>query len=244
MLLIVMFESGTWRARPGQAITFGRAEKCTIRLPAGDHGLSRSAGSFSFHDGAWWLRNDSSSSLLCLSGDRGFRVDLPPGMQIPVQQWHAKVRLQGVLASYTLRLRLPDLDDLPGTGGEPAQAGGAPAAPPAPRTGDRAVTSTRYRAHLTESDRLVLAARFEEYLDWRQAGAPAPRSAKETAERIGWQPHTVAKRCENLRDRYSRLGVPGLHGPRALEDLAALLISTGELTADDLRRLPAKAVRS
>jgi hypothetical protein len=102
------------------------------------------------------------------------------------------------------------------------------------------VTSTRYRARLTDSDRLVLAARFEEYLSWRHAGAPALRSAKDTAERIGWQPHTVAKRCENIRDRYSRLGVPGLHGPRALEELAALLISTGELTTDDLRRLPAQ----
>jgi hypothetical protein len=34
--------------------------------------------------------------------------------------------------------------------------------------------------------------------------------------------------------------VPGLRGPRALEELATLLISTGELTADDLRRLPAR----
>jgi len=35
--------------------------------------------------------------------------------------------------------------------------------------------------------------------------------------------------------------VPGLRGPRALEELAVLLISTGELTADDLRRLPSHA---
>ena len=90
-------------------------------------------------------------------------------------------------------------------------------------------------------DRLVLAARFETYLTWRHAGDPAPRSARETAERIGWQAHTVAKRCENIRDRYVRLGVPGLRGPRALEELALLLVSTGELTAADLRRLPANA---
>jgi hypothetical protein len=84
----------------------------------------------------------------------------------------------------------------------------------------------------------VLAARFEEYLTWRHAGAPAPRSATETADRIGWQAHTVAKRCENVRNRYIRLGVPGLRGPRALEELAQLLMSTGTLTADDLRLLP------
>jgi hypothetical protein len=96
------------------------------------------------------------------------------------------------------------------------------------------------RAPLTGTDRLVLAARFEAYLTWRHAGDPAPRSARDTAQRIGWQPHTVAKRCENIRDRYVRLGAPGLRGPRALEQLALLLVSTGELTAADLRRLPAQ----
>jgi hypothetical protein len=235
MLLIVMYESGIWRVQPGQTLTFGRGQGCTIKLPTSDHGLSRSAGSLDYQDGAWWLCNDSSSSVLYLSGDRGFRVDLPPGMRVPVQQWHAKVRLQGVLDSYTLRLRLPDLDDLP-DGGEPGQGGQAPAAA---ITGEHLITSTRRRAPLTDSDRLVMAARFEEYLDWRHEGAAAPRSAKQAAERIGWQPHTVAKRCENIRSRYARLGVPGLGGPRALEALAILLVSTGELTAADLRRLPA-----
>ncbi len=46
----------------------------------------------------------------------------------------------------------------------------------------------------------------------RHTGDPAPASAKDAAERIGWQSHTVAKRCENIRDRYVRLGVPGLRG--------------------------------
>jgi hypothetical protein len=238
VLLIVMHESGTWRARPGQIVTFGRGEECTVKFPAADRGLSRSAGRLVFKDGAWWLHNDSSSSVLYLTGDRGFRVDLPPGMRTPVQQWHARLRLQGVLASYVLRLRLPDLDDLPGQDSGPGEVAAGPSPPRVP-TAEHLVTSTRRRAPLTGSDRLILAARFEQYLDWRHAGPAAPRSAKQTAERIGWQAHTVAKRCENIRDRYSRLGVPGLRGPRALEELATLLISTGELTAGDLRRLPA-----
>jgi hypothetical protein len=158
-------------------------------------------------------------------------------MRAPVQQWHAKIRLQGALGSYTLRLRLPDLDDVPEQDPGPGQGGRSPAG----RTGEHLVTSTRRRPPLSGPDRLILAARFEDYLDWRHTGPAAPRSAKETAERIGWQAHTVAKRCENIRGRYSRLGVPGLRGPRALEELATLLISTGELTADDLRRLPSQA---
>ena len=151
-------------------------------------------------------------------------------MQIPVQQWHAKVRLDGVLGHYTLRLRLPDLDDVP----DAAEPAGELVV--ARTAGEPVVTSTRYRARLTATDRLVLAARFEQYLTWRHAGSPAPRTAKDTAASIGWQPHTVAKRCENIRDRYARLGVPGLRGPRAFEELATLLISTGELTAEDLRQ--------
>jgi hypothetical protein len=229
MLLIVMYESQTWRVRPGEPFTFGRALACGAVLPAIDRGVSRNAGSFRYHDGSWWLHNDSNSSLLCLLGDRGFRVDLPPGMQVPLQQWHAKVIINGAVGRYSLRLRLPELDDVPDLADE---------APASQLSGERGVTSTRYRAPLTDSDRLVLAARFEAYLAWRQTAEPAPRSARDAGERIGWQAHTVAKRCENIRDRYVRLGAPGLRGPRALEELALLLISTGELTGDDLRRLP------
>jgi len=232
MLLVVMYESQTWRVHPGELFTFGRGPACGAVLPAADRGVSRTAGSFRHHEGSWWLHNDSTSSVLCVVGDRGFRVDLPPGLQVPLQQWHAKVTLNGTLDRYVLRLRLPDLDNAP----DPAEEARALSV-----TGERAVTSTRHRAPLTASDRLVLAARFEAYLTWRQAGEPTPRSARDTAQRIGWQAHTVAKRCENIRDRYARLGVPGLRGPRALEELALLLISTGELTVGDLRRLPAEA---
>jgi len=85
-------------------------------------------------------------------GDRGFRADLPPGLQMPPQQWHAKVTVSGVLGIY--RLRLPGLDDAP----DPAEQ-----APAAAGTGEGTVTSTCHRAPLACSDRLVLAARFEEY---------------------------------------------------------------------------------
>lgn len=235
-----MFESGTWRIRPGERFTFGRAPTCTAILPPLDRGVSRTAGSMAWTGGLWWLANDSAASMLYLSGDLGFRVDLPPGMRIPVQQWHAKVRLDGLLGSYTLRLRLPDLDgnpddDLTAESSEPRAA--EVSSPSNPRL----ITSTRNRAPLSETDRLVLAARFEEYLTWRYAGEPAPRSARDAAERIGWPPHRVTKRCENIRNRYARHGVAGLRGRRALEELAMLLISTGELTAADLRLLPGRA---
>ena len=238
MLLIVMYETGTWRVRPGTKVTFGRDQQSTVVLPTNDLGISRTAGSFAWQHDMWWLSNDSASSMLYLSGDLGFRVDLPPGMRTPIEQWHAKVRLNGKLASHELRLRLPFLDDdePEGTaaGGEQLAADGTARKATSPHVR----TSTRNRAPLTPDDRLVLAARFEEYLDWRHVGEPAPRSARQAAERIGWDPHTVTKRCENIRNRYARHGVAELRGPRALEELAALLISTGELTAEDLQRLP------
>ena len=237
MQLIVMFETGTWRVPSTQRCTFGRASTCDVVLPNADRGVSRNAGSFDYQHGSWWLTNSSASSMLYVTGDLGFRADLPPGMRLPLQQWHAKVRLDGVSASYVLRLRIPDLDD----DTDAIPVGDEPAPEPAP---ERIVTSTKLRAPLNASDRLVLAARFEEYLTWKHSGAASPRSARDAAVRIGWEAHAVAKRCENIRNRYLRIGVPGLRGPRALEELAALLISTGELTADDLRRLPPKPPES
>ena len=53
-------------------------------------------GSFEAAGDSWWLANDSASSMLYLQGDRGFRADMPPGMRMPLQQWHAKVRVDGV----------------------------------------------------------------------------------------------------------------------------------------------------
>jgi hypothetical protein len=237
VLLIVMYETRTWRVNPGEVFTFGRAASSSAVLPSADYALSRRAGSFRFDADCWWVHNESGSALLYLTGDRGFRVDLPPGMRAPLQQWHVKVRLHGVHDDYTLRLRLPDLDDVEdvpqsadGTGQRPASR-----RPPRPES---VVTSTHQLLALSDSDRLVLAARFEDYLTWRHEGAAAPRSATEAAERIGWQPHTVTKRCENIRMRYVRAGVPGLRGPRALEELIGMLMSTGTLTSDDLRLLP------
>jgi hypothetical protein len=236
-----MFETGTWRVKPGEQFTFGRAATCSLALPGEDRGISRRAGSFDCSGGSWWLSNDSASSMLYLSGDLGFRADLPPGMRIPLQQWHAKVRLDGLLDAYTIRLRLPHLDDDPDRDelAEPDADLDEQAA--AEAAAARFVTSTKLRAPLNADDRLVLAARFEEYLTWRHSGAAKPRSARQAAERIGWEPHTVSKRCENIRNRYVRIGVPGLRGPRALEELAALLISTGELTDEDVRRLPPRS---
>jgi hypothetical protein len=235
VLLIVMYETGTWRVKPDEQFTFGRASTCSLQLPPDDRGVSRRAGSFECSGGSWWLVNESTSSMLYLSGDRGFRADIPPGLRIPLQQWHAKVRLDGLHSSYTIRLRLPHLDAEDEAAALDAETGEQMAVKITP---ERLVTSTKLRAPLNDDDRLVLAARFEEYLTWRHSGAAKPRSAREAADRIGWQAHTVSKRCENIRNRYVRIGVPGLRGPRALEELAALLISTGELTDEDLRRLP------
>ncbi|HEY0719133.1 MAG TPA: FHA domain-containing protein [Streptosporangiaceae bacterium] len=228
--LVVMYGPRSWRVRPGERLTFGRSQKCTVVLDAADRGLSRMAGSLRHHDGTWWVHNDSQACLLYVTGDRGFRTDLPPGMRVPLQQWHAKLRLTGGMGHYTLLVRLPDLDD-----DEPA-----PRLLEAVRADSRATTSVRTRPRLSDSDRLILAARFEKYLVWRYPGVAAPCTAREAAERIGWGAHAVVKRCENIRERYARLGVCGLRGPRALEELATLLISTGELTAEDLRRLPAR----
>jgi hypothetical protein len=151
--------------------------------------------------------------------------DLPPGLEVPLQQWHAKVTVSGVRAATRCG------NGCPASITRPTRRAGS--GPGRGRSGDQ-------YALPCPADRLVLAARFEEYLTWQHAGIPAccQRPGHRRADRVAG--HAVAKRCENIRARYARLGVPGLGGPPALEQFALLLVSTGELTATDLRLLPAR----
>ena len=86
MLLIVMY-GVRHLARSARPDSSRSGEGRRAHPPSNDQGRTRSESGASRR--AWWLRNDSSSSVLYLSGDRGFRVDLPPGMSTPAQQWHA-----------------------------------------------------------------------------------------------------------------------------------------------------------
>jgi hypothetical protein len=49
------------------------------------------------------------------------------------------------------------------------------------------------------------------------------------------------RRCETFRGRHARPGAPGFRRLRTLEQLALLLISTGELSAAGLQLLPSRA---
>src|SRR5262249_60474513 len=118
---------------------------------------------------------ESSSSVLYVTGDRGFRVDLPPGIGAPVQQWHAKIRLQGLLGCYTLRLRLPDLDDVAGPDTGTGAGGGVVAGP----TPEHLGTTTRHRPPLNDAHRRILAAPIGDSLNSRHPTAAGPRAPQQ-----------------------------------------------------------------
>jgi hypothetical protein len=109
VLLIVMYETRTWRVNPGEVFTFGRAASSSAVLPSADYALSRRAGSFRFDADCWWVHNESGSALLYLTGDRGFRVDLPPGMRGPraLEELIGMLMSTGTLTSDDLRLLPP-----------------------------------------------------------------------------------------------------------------------------------------
>jgi hypothetical protein len=67
---------------------------------------------------------------------------------------------------------------------------------PVTQTGQR-VTATRYRTPLTDTDRLVHAARFEEYLTWRHVGVLSP---------LTW----AAPRCGAVARNPSMKHIPGM----------------------------------
>jgi hypothetical protein len=98
-----MYEAQTWRVRPGEPFTFGRAPDFTRRTACGRSGrVAQRRESASTTGGGGCTTTAFSRCIIT----RGFRADLPPA-QVPLQQWHAKVTVNGTLGNYTPRLRRP-----------------------------------------------------------------------------------------------------------------------------------------
>jgi hypothetical protein len=213
--LVVAAAGREYRLTPGESLTFGRASRCMIRLDPGDSGISRVAGEIEFVAQVWFVSNRSRSRQLSVIDQLGLRRVLAPGQRDPVEG-RTRVLVDGSRGSHELVLEGPEPTV------EPAQVA----------TGLPTVAGEDV---IKPAERLALIALFAGYLLEGDRYDPVPRSYAAAAKRLGYEPKTLSKRIENLRTRLTKAGVPNLHGPNALAALAEYALTTGTITAKDLR---------
>lgn len=219
--VVITFAEERRELTPGEVLTFGRAESCSLCLDAADVGISRLAGSVEHEAGTWWVLNRSSVRPLDIVDEIGIRTVLPPGRRLA-----ATGAMTVVVEGSALRHAIEVTTATPPGFGASAD-GSSDVRPTA--TADVVVNP---------ADRLALAALFAGYLEPFPRYDPHPRSYADAASRLGIPRSTLVKRVEYLRTRLSNAGVPNLLGENALQHLAEWALSTRILTRDDLELLP------
>lgn len=219
--VVVTFAGERRELTPGDILTFGRAESCSLCLDAADLGISRLAGSVEYEAGTWWLLNRSAVRALEIIDDIGIRTVLPPGRRVAVSG-----AMTVVVEGSALRHAIGVANTGPGAFG--ASVG---------TTSDVRPTATS-EVVLNAADRLALVALFAGYLEPFPRYDPHPRSYADAATRLGLPRTTLVKRVEYLRTRLSNAGVPNLLGENALQHLAEWALITGVLRREDLDLLP------
>jgi len=93
---------------------------------------------------------------------------------------------------------------------------------------------------LTPRERRLLAALCEPLLV-ASGREVRPASYREIAARLHLSDHTARNQLDALRDQLLRLGIPGMLGPQAKDNLARYAVRSGSVTAADLEALGEKA---
>src|SRR4051812_24905814 len=79
--LTVVAGGSTYRLRPGETLTFGRAESCTLCLDPDDAAISRLAGEVERVGQVWFVTNRSASRPFSVVDGPGLRRVLAPGQR-------------------------------------------------------------------------------------------------------------------------------------------------------------------
>lgn len=205
---------------PSEALTFGRAATCRVRLDPDDRSISRLAGSIEHESGTWWVCNRSAVRITVVD-DLGIRSIVAPG-----RRTHIDGPVTIVIEGSTRRHALEVWTD------------GAPAPGARPEDdGQLGSTTTADEVVISERDRMALGALFAGYLESFPRYDPHPRSYNDAAARLGWSRTRLMKRVEYIRIRLTRAGVPNLIGETALPHLAEWALTTRVITRDDLELL-------
>lgn len=213
--LVVRLANNEYTVIKGQSFTFGRAESCTVCLGSDDTSISRRAGNVDWENGVWWLTNASNTSPLDIVDDIGLPSVLAPGRRTALEG-RMRVIVTGMNRRHELVADAPAaaIVDVHWATGLPTRNGNG--------------------VSITDADRYTLVALFAGYLQEGPLYRPEPKKYEAAAKRLGVPRTTVVKRIEHLRNRLDAAGVPDMHGPYALANLAEYVLAARIITKDDL----------
>jgi hypothetical protein len=228
---IVTLGGRRWDLPEGRSLRIGRQSTCDVKIGAADPGpedlgVSRLAATVSHAQGRVWIRNESTSQPVRIRPDQGGDYVLDRrGDMISLGDLWLEVVLDGQIRRYTVVVEVPASD----RAGE--RADDQPTASP----------STQASLPLTPRERHLLTAVCEPLLV--SGGSRRPASYREAASRLGLSDHTVRNQLDAMRSRLGDLGIPGMLGPDAKDELARYAVRSGSITPADLDHLDSPSRR-
>lgn len=201
--------------QPAEALTFGRDRECDLCLDPDDRGISRRAGLVEDASVTWHLHNTSARRPLQLVDATRFPRSLLPGTAHAVGPGKLEVVVAGKVRRHCVVITTP-----------PAP----PASPPVASGAETDLGTVRF----LDDDRRAMVALFAGYLYDFPRYDPHPATYREAAARLGWRVAALRRRVDRIYARLDEAGVPGVHGPHALEHLAQYVLTTGVITQADL----------
>lgn len=205
---------------PGDTLEFGRNAQLVID---DNRYLHRRIGRFEHRNNLWMLSNIGRSLYLTvLDTQTQSQSIIAPGRQAALTFTPAVVRFRAGRTTYELVVRGAQM-------------------PPAPEdAGDHTIDTFTFSHYpLTPTQRLLVVALAEQTLRDSASGVRIPNSS-EVAGRLGWTITQFNRKLDNVCDKLTKAGIPGLHGaPGALasdrrRNLVEFAIQSGLVDTEDL----------
>jgi hypothetical protein len=214
-----------WTVGEGESLSVGRQSTSDIRIGSPDPGpedlgVSRRAATLSYAQGRIWIRNDSTSLPVFVRPAVGQEHVLESrGDMVSVAGSRVEVAFEGQIRTYRVEIELH--------GEVTAEDAQGP---------ETAAPATQAALPLTERERRLLAALCEPLLTGSGREA-RPASYRQVAERLGLSDHTVRNALDALREQLLNIGIPGMIGAEAKDNLARYAVRSGSVTPSDLELL-------
>ena len=224
MVAEILVGNRSFAARETSPFIFGRRDGAdVVGLDPDDMGISSVAGSIEFDVGLWWVFNRSRKRPILLEPSPGSPpVRIDAGERMPLTKTQTVVLVPGAIYTHRMDVHIA------------REYASLLKVSTAPTSG----TINFGEVELSERDRDALSALLCGYLRPFPFRNARPLSYQQAADLLGdpWTKTTVRKQIERLKERFTRSGLY-FQGPRANDELADHLLSTGVMSQLSLDRL-------